>query len=47
MSPKGVAHKRGAKQKSGEKGTLIMRPLRRKEDRNARKTKIIYNLEWV
>ena len=47
MSPKAVARKRGAKQKSGEKAVLIMRPLRREEDKNARKTKIIYNLEWV
>ena len=47
MWPKGVARKRGVKQKSGEKGVLIMRTLHREEDRNARKTKIIYNLEWV
>ncbi len=37
MSPKAVARKRGAKQKSGEKGVLIMRMLHREEDKKCEK----------
>ncbi len=37
MSPKAVAHKRGAKQKSGEKGVLIMRMLHCEEDKKCEK----------
>lgn len=44
---KALHAKEAQNKKSGEKAVLIMRPLRREEDKNARKTKIFYNLEWV